>query len=100
MPFLPGWSDPTPCVSEAEYYTELERSARQTALLDEGRAASHSSFLATLFGHLGGAHVEAKHRQALNCDGTVHVKGDGKPMKRTAYPRSFAARHAAPARAE
>jgi len=45
---------------------------------------------------LTGAHIEAKHREALNCDGTVHVKGDGKPMKRTSYPKSFGLLHHRP----
>ena len=47
-------------------------------------------------GRLEYAHIEPKNRQALNCDGTVHVKGDGKPMKRTAYPKSYGLLHHSP----
>jgi len=36
---------------------------------------------------------EPVRRHALNCDGTVHVKGDGKPMMRTAYPHSWNSTH-------
>jgi len=78
---LPRFTPPSPSPPEFMPPSPSPPSAKSTELLS---------------GSLTGAHVDPKNRHALNCDGTVHVKGDGKPMKRTAYPKKFGLLHNSP----